>query len=181
MSPYLPSPRAPRCLKEFARWFRASHSRFLYSIEFRRISNWRFKLAFTDLPGCLQVSISEGEIDIWVEWDDETFDLLASFDVHPIKGPSGTVECKLCSPREAYSNPRALLKDHVYEPFLQWSNEKLHPAHALALYRNKGCTWAMLIQPGAVDDERDCLQVLVHFRRMASSSQDSICHAEHDE
>lgn len=161
MNSGIPSSRSPCYVKEFARWFRKNKNRFLIPLELKRISSKKWVLIFVNTPKELQISMSDGELSVWVKWEGEFVDCLQSFEAYPVRGCEGTIECKLCSPHTTYPNIRALLETHLYEPFLRWVNEVLYPAKQLAVYQMDGCTWARLTRPETTQSATPYLQATV--------------------
>jgi hypothetical protein len=55
----------------------------------------------------------------------------------------------MCYPeaQKLYPSREALWRDHTFEPFLEWVNDKLVKAKWIGLYatENKGCTWGKLL------------------------------------
>lgn len=161
----LPGPRSPRYLREFARWFRKNHERFNIPLKFKKVCRNRWTLAFENYPKELRIYLSQFDLSVCVEWEEELIDCLQSFDVHPVKGRNGTVECKLCMPRTSYSSMSALLDDNLYVPFLHWVNDDLYPARKLWIYRFGDSTWAHLVKSETMHTDAECLQGCIELNR----------------
>lgn len=98
------------------------------------------------MPGlnpALQIYLNQMGIGVSVYWQDFCWDLLVCFDAAPVPTANGYC-CALCQPefRTYYANREALWQAELFDPFLDWLNNKLYPAIWLGLYRGKdGSTW----------------------------------------
>jgi hypothetical protein len=111
-------------------------------------------LEFTGNPA-LSAALINSEINVTVEWQGECWDFLLSLDVLPKQTAGGYVcgHCLTAMPsdsRSAATKPEertifpsleALWRDHLFEPFLKWVNEKLATADAVGLYGSPSCGW----------------------------------------
>lgn len=94
-----------------------------------------------------------GEIDVAVHWEGNTWDFLYWGDyVEPKPEPGGWF-CAACEEvsaqrgqrAERYATLPALWRDHSFEPFREWVNTKLAQSDTLGLARIEGMSWAVLL------------------------------------
>ncbi len=78
------------------------------------------------------------EIVIAVDYDGMTSDLILDLETFPEHGEAGVV-CRLCSrdERRVFASREELWRDHLFEPLLQWVNETLALAVAIALFQTR--------------------------------------------
>jgi len=142
---HLPRPRIQRA---FVRWFRENRARFAVPVRLTKITARGIELNFPSHPDCLSVWLSRSELDVFVEWKGDCWDMLISLDCAPEPVPGG-YRCALCTESVTiWPTREALWCDHLFEPFLTWVNERLAPACWLSLYSLHGrpddTTWAAL-------------------------------------
>jgi len=102
------------------------------------------------------------EISIGIDHQDECWDLVMIFDCYPEKSGDGKYYCSECKSdlekegkqdevKYFYSEDE-LLKDHVYEPLLEWANRKFTPEHKLCIGGDKNSsTWAAILKDDEID------------------------------
>jgi len=84
------------------------------------------------------------------------------FDCFPEKSDDDKYYCRECKRYleeqgkqdevKYYFSEDELLKDHVYEPLLEWANRKLTPEHKLCLGGDKNSmTWAKILKEDEID------------------------------
>jgi hypothetical protein len=90
--------------------------------------------------------LSETEITIHVDWEDDCWDLIYSEDID-VKSDGLGFFCGLCEDQDVIHFPdvETLWRKHVFEPFLDWSCETLRTTSSLALYGGQGITEARII------------------------------------
>lgn len=144
----------PKIQRAFDRWYRASEARFAIKLEFIRRTDSCLTFGFKGIKRIIYVSLSY-DLSVHVTWEDTSWDMLLSLDAYPKRVPSGYV-CTECDPatRQTFSNREALWEYELFEPFLEWANEKLAPADALHLYGAGGMTTAKLIKDNRVRDDQ---------------------------
>jgi hypothetical protein len=93
------------------------------------------------------------ELEVFVDWEGANWDLILNLDCEPVRSPDGYV-CDLCPPedRKVFPSREALWRDHLFEPFLEWINEKLAQADVIGLYGSagEGMTCAALLRSSAI-------------------------------
>ena len=71
--------------------------------------------------------------------------------------------CRLCvenpapdkPPPRVYDSRDALLRDHLFEPRLDWVNGSLAKADAVGLFQDRGMRWARLLTGETEDRQKD--------------------------
>jgi hypothetical protein len=135
---------SPKIQRAFDRWYRASEARFAIKLEFIRRTDSCLTFGFQGVRRIIDVSLSY-DLSVHVTWEDTSWDMLLSLDAYPKRVPGGYA-CTECAPatRQTFSNREALWEYELFEPFLEWVNDKLAPADALHLYGKGGMTMAKL-------------------------------------
>jgi len=134
----------PRIQRAFLRWFQENRCRFNVRIELSQITDKGIRLRFPEYPDVLSVWLSRWDLSVCVDWQGESWDMLISLDAIPEASPSG-YRCTLCeNAASTWSSREALWRDHLFEPFLEWANQRLAAATWLRLYRMRegGSSWA---------------------------------------
>lgn len=139
----------------FLRWHDGSKERFAIPLAGMRRHRRGISVGFALPRGGLSMTLSGDELVLLVDnplSPGDVWDLLMEFDAAPTAVQDGWV-CQRCIdntdpdkpiPR-VYPSRDALLRDHVFEPFLAWVNESLAKAEAIGLYEEHGGTWAKLL------------------------------------
>ena len=135
----------PRIQRAFISWFAEKYQQISVPIRIgrrtRRSIEFEFPLANSLITATLTSSVKGCrfstilcEINIALTWQGECWDLLACFEAIPERTNTGYV-CSLCDPELCWPEPRAiyqsrehLWRDHLFEPFLEWVNNKLTKA-----------------------------------------------------
>jgi hypothetical protein len=166
-SPFCLKMGTPSPQKAFLQWFSETAPRFAVPVQIKEPNDrlgstiqdrtedaGSLHLEFTGNPA-LSAALINSEINITVEWQGECWDFLLSLDVLPKETADGYV-CGYClsampsDSRSAGTKPEertifpsleALWRDHLFEPFLQWVNEKLAVAHTIGLYGSPSGGW----------------------------------------
>ena len=86
-------------------------------------------------------------LNVVVDHQGITWDILADFDVQEIRQPNGYV-CGFCLPefRKLYPTRESLWINELFEPLLAWVNGKLAPASSLILSAHFDSSWADLVK-----------------------------------
>ncbi len=142
----------PRIQRAFLCWFIENQPRFIVPIRLTKFTANGIELHFHHYPDCLSIYLSSHSLGVYVKWQDEHWDQLLDLSAESIHMPDG-YKCRLClyengDAATLYKSREALWLDHLFEPFLEWVNEKLAPAHWLKLSctDDRGATWAQLIR-----------------------------------
>lgn len=140
----------PRIQRAFVCWFNENRGRFNTSVRVGRVSARLVELHFPGYPACLSACLSPDELNVYVTWQGECWDLLSSLEASPFHTAQGW-KCRQCVIENAdsarlFPSRESLWQDHLFEPFLRWVNEELAPARWLQVSRTQGATWAELIR-----------------------------------
>jgi hypothetical protein len=152
-------PKMRRCIhKTFAEWHAKQGGRFSMPLHYLKRTDYCLELTFRALNPAMSIFLTQ-EIGVCVEWRGKCWDCLIFFEAYPQRSTDG-YHCSLCIEeysRIAYTSRENLWQEHMFEPFLQWINERLVPANWLGLYSsNKGSTWAKLLS----EPDPDAFQML---------------------
>ena len=155
--------RNHRHLKSFTHWLTKNQHRFLLPVKLQKIGARKTKLVFPELPKVIGIGLSTWNLSVHVTWEERCMDLLLDLDCMVHKTFRG-YQCELCErPREIWTTLEAMYVDHLYEPFLSWVNEALHPATGVAIYEMRGSTWAELMCVGNAEPTQENLKTYVPF------------------
>ncbi len=136
----------PRIQRAFLRWFQENRHQFNVQIQLTKITDKGVRLHFPGYPDILSAWLSRWDLSVCVDWQGESWDMLISLDAIPESSPIG-YRCTLCeNAHSTWPTREALWRDHLFEPFLEWVNERLAPASWLRLYGTEGggIRWAKL-------------------------------------
>jgi hypothetical protein len=142
--------RHPRIQRAFVRWFKRNNRRFAVPIRVSKATSKGMEFRFINYPDCLSVWLSRDGLSVHVNWQ-EHWDMLLDIDVG-IKTTNDGYQCLFCFHEGGmtsvlFSSKEALWQDHIFEPFLEWVNEKLAPARWLQISGTAGgSTWTRLIK-----------------------------------
>ena len=114
-------------LKAFKQWQKANRRRFKHPPHITRVSRRHFIAGFTGIDQRISCSVDKkGSVTVWVRYGGEPWDIIAEFDVIPLRDQSGKYSCLLCREvnplPENYSSRLELIIKHAWEPFLDWLN-----------------------------------------------------------
>lgn len=164
-----------RIQRAFVFWFRENHGRFKTSVRVGKISARLVELHFPGHPDCLSACLLPDELNVYVTWQGECWDLLRSFEASPFHTVEGW-KCKQCvfehsDSARFFTSRESLWQDHLFEPFLRWVNEELEPARWLQVSRTKGATCAELIRDeSALPNPSTTLLLIQQIKRIDGGS-----------
>lgn len=165
---HLPRPRIQRA---FVHWLRENQGRFKISVRVAKISARLVELDFPGLPNNLSACLSPYELNVYVSWQGETWDMLSSLEASPFHTAEGW-KCRQCvlesgDSAELFPSRDSLWRHHLFEPFLRWANEELAPARWLRVSCTGGATWAELIRDeSALSGPSATLHAIQQFKRI---------------
>lgn len=130
----------PRFQRYFLEWLEASRPRFMAPPEITLRTDTRIKWRFAGITPAITGSLSRN--GIWIAADlgcDEQSDGICDLDCLPVKNEDGYV-CSICEhfvsgDLPVYASRKEFWVAQNFEPMLEWVNQKLWPATALA------CLW----------------------------------------
>ncbi len=136
----------PRIQRAFLAWLAKVEGRSAVPLFVQKRTDRLIEIGLGKFEPHLVAYLKRGGIDVAVDWDGACWDFLWDEITAPLNvtggyacGAWGCTEPSVFSTREAY------WREHLFEPFLDWLNDKLAAAQALGLYRVDGCTWAKLL------------------------------------
>ena len=134
--------------REWLRWLSENRQRFAVPIRITRRTDRGIEMAFVGANPILSAILTRWEINIAVEWQGECWDLVESHEAYARSSTSGYF-CFLCIPeaRVFYPSREALWREHLFETFLEWVNDRLLKARWIGIYgsRELGVTWVKLL------------------------------------
>ena len=138
----------------FLAWFDEASARFALPVSVDLASASSTELRVRGLHPAIWIAIThDWSIDVGVEWDGVSWDLLASMDVVPKPLPDGGWGNAMLIPeaRSSHPTPEAIWRADGFEELLTWINGELAPATHVGVWQisGGGCTWARLIRDGA--------------------------------
>jgi hypothetical protein len=128
--------------RAFVNWLGAAESRLKIAVQMKEHTRQHTELSFDDINPAIGAILTDRELGVCVEWQGWNYDCLTSLDVKPRRAGDGYV-CELCKAdeRTIFPDLEALWRGHLFEPFLQWVNEKLAAADAIGLYGSPPSGW----------------------------------------
>lgn len=129
----------PRIQRAFFSWFAESRRHFAVPLRITRRTKQGIELDFTSAKSMIGATLMPWEINVGFDWQGICWDLLICFEAVPELTDNGYV-CSLCDPekRAIYQNRELLWRDHLFEPFLIWVNNKLVKAPWIEIYGSDG-------------------------------------------
>ncbi len=136
----------PRIQRAFLKWLDESAPRLKQRIIVQRRTDRLICFEFDVGTPLLHGWLDRHEIVVAVDDDETTWDLILNLEAYPERTEAGVV-CSLCTDdeRRVFASRDELWRDHLFEPLLQWVNETLAPAVAIALFEYHGMTQAKLV------------------------------------
>lgn len=138
----------PRIQRELLHWLSENRQRFVVPVRITRRTDRWIEMAFVGANPILSATLTRWEINIAVEWQGQCWDLVESHEAGAVASGSGYF-CTLCVPeaRVFYPSREALWRDHLFETFLEWVNDKLLRARWIGIYGSHeiGGTWVKLL------------------------------------
>ena len=137
----------PRIQRAFFRWLEAHQRRFAVPLRIIKRTDRYVEMAFVGVNPLLSVTLTS-EIGVHVNWHGEWWDALMFFEACPTRSPQGYI-CETCLPEAQIFFPsrEALWEDHMFQPFLEWVNNKLVSARWIGVFQTEtnGGRWADLL------------------------------------
>ncbi len=121
-----------RIQRVFLDWLWRNRHRMAVPLRVLRRTDDSLALGFVGLTSLLSVCLGSYSLTVNAVVAGEIFDGLADFECALRWRPNGYV-CECCDPagRALYPSRAALWCDHLFEPFLKWTNERLTTARYL--------------------------------------------------
>ena len=126
-------------LKAFKQWQKINRRRFLHPPHITRVGRRGFSARFAGIDQRISCSVDKkGGVTVGVRYGGELWDIIAEFDVIPVRDQSGNYSCLLCRAvnpfPESYSSRLELVIRHAWEPFLDWLNSTSSPSNWICLH-----------------------------------------------
>jgi hypothetical protein len=151
--------KALRFCRALVDWLSDAEPRLALALRVDKQDSESIEVSFVGINTAVGAIIKYGETDafveleVFVDWEGSNWDLILNLDCEPVCRADGYV-CSMCLPEDQKMFPgrEALWRDHLFEPFLEWINEKLAQADVIGLYGSpeKGMTRAALLQSSAI-------------------------------
>jgi hypothetical protein len=172
----------PQIQREFLRWLQEfDHAMGIDVRVTRRTDRW-LKMVFVGINPVISAVLTRTGISVTVDIDGLCWDLIFDDDVVPVRVTDGFV-CKLCAAesQKVYPSRAALWRDHLFEPFLLWINEKLLPSRTLWLGGSRGgSTWATLSADFSDPQKSDAHSTFLVVHQAGALCDALISHSESD-
>lgn len=125
----------PRIQRELLRWLSGNRQRFAVPVRITRRTDRWIEMTFVGANPILSAILTRWEINIAVEWQGQCWDLVESHEAGAVRSASGYF-CSLCVPeaRVFYPSREALWRNHLFEMFIEWANDKLLKARWIGIY-----------------------------------------------
>ena len=129
----------PKIQREFLSWFSESRHLFSTPLSISKHNKKLIELKFTDAESLIRVTLTSWEINVSFHWKDTFWDFLICFEAIP-ELKRGYYVCSLCddAERDFYICREALWQLHLFEPFLDWVNNKLTQTQWIEIYGQEG-------------------------------------------
>lgn len=154
----------------FNAWFQRQRPAIQAAMLVKGCSGQALQLSLACAPANLIVNARPDDLSVWVEWENERWDMLLSEETRAERD-GGAWRCGICKDEgktQLFDTPGALWVDHFFDPLGQWLESTLAPAAALVLHQREphGSTWAELVssQPPALGDTVRAVVPLRHGR-----------------
>lgn len=124
-----------RLQREFLSWFSANQNNFLTPVKISHKFKNHIELIFPSNQHYISAALNSSEINVSFEWQSIVWDFMACFEAQADHTGNSFI-CTLCDPgsRETYASKRELWRAHLFEPFLEWVNNKLIMAPLIEIY-----------------------------------------------
>ena len=142
----------PAIQRAFCQWHEEMRGLFLLPLRLVSRTDRKFEMTFKG-ANQLAISLTKNELNVSVFWQGMFWDMLLSLEYSPMHIRSG-YQCLLCldEERRIYPTLEVLWRDHLFEPFLEWTNSKLAMADHIAAFSINGSSWATLVSSSDVLD-----------------------------
>ena len=137
----------PKIQRKFLSWFSESRHLFSTPLSISKHTKKLIELKFTDAESLIRVTLTSWEINVSFHWKDTFWDFLICFEAIP-ELKRGYYVCSLCddAERDFYISREVLWQLHLFEPFLEWVNNKLTIAPWIEVDGQEGeSTFAKLV------------------------------------
>jgi len=154
-----------RLHRAFVKWLFANQHRFTVELVFQRRTDRSIHFSFAGINPVIEGCLHTYGLALDVTWEGNSWDFIGDWDPSPkrfAKGYACTMIRDWFQARhpdqefsEYHGTREALWTKEIFEPFLEWANDTLAPAHMLKLTQYGGATWATLIRDCADDNSQN--------------------------
>lgn len=135
----------------FHTWIKKNRKRFRHPPTQICYVQGGVRFFFSDVTHEISAVINKFGCNVAFTYQNEVWDLLVCFDV-TVERDNGGYYCSQClagendTLEERFSSRMDLLVDHVFEPLLEWSNERLAKDVIALLHQTEnGSTWVEIL------------------------------------
>lgn len=137
----------PRIQRAFVAWLAANKGRFLIPVSIGKRTDRFLTIQLRGVNQAVSTNLRSSGIVADVEWKGECLDLICCLEAYPEKSAEGGYHCMLSiEPRPRFVSREDLWINDVFEPFLEWVNEKLYPRPWLGLNMSSGSSFVQLLR-----------------------------------
>jgi len=141
-------------------WLAEAVFRFSVAVHVEKLTPESIEMSFEGVSTAVGAIVKYEEIEpfveleVFVDWEGSNWDLILNLDCEPVRQADGYV-CDLCAPKDqkVFPSCEALWRDHLFEPFLEWINDKLAQSDVIGLYRSGGMTRAALLRSSTMPED----------------------------
>ncbi len=148
----------------FEKWLSVNRERFIHKPIIMEKTKEGISIKYDGIIPEIEAYINSGGMIVEAKFpDDAMWDMLRDIDIGIDITDSGEYFCTWCinEHQKLYPTIEALVYEHLFEDFLQWSNEKISTEKYLILCSvGNGTTWAKIID---ADENIDTKNVVALF------------------
>jgi hypothetical protein len=134
--------------RAFLSWLQDNRGRLALDIVLGKRTDTVQEFSFAGINGSISGQLTTWEIEVWVTYREDCWDLLFNVAAVPKRALGGGYVCGLCpaDARPVFADRQALWTDHLFEELLTWVNDSLATAKWLALFGSpEQASWARLL------------------------------------
>lgn len=132
--------RRPRVRRAFLAWFSENRHRFLVPLDILEQSDNEIGIRMEGISHRLAATLTPQGLSVDVFHQGQWFDRLFDQDICPTQRVGEGYVCNYMKPtvREIFPTKEDVWRDHVWEEFVLWINQRLYPARWLRLAQTHG-------------------------------------------
>ena len=147
--------------RTYEAWIREHARRFRYPPRIQESRKQGFTLGFLGLAPELTFQVRQrrswGRAELMIHDAHGVYwDILDDFDLVEARTPDGRYRCDLCAGCACYPSRAALWEAHVFEPLLDWINQRTADQWVCLYGTPEQDAWGARILSGDVIAERNC-------------------------
>jgi hypothetical protein len=132
----------------FFQWYATNEDRFAIRLKLLKHTGACLDIGFCGINPILTAHLIDDGLNVSVVSEGTYWDTILDLDALPKRAPGGYV-CDFCleGHRRVFPSLEDLWRDHLFEPFLEWVNDDLAKAEALAISGTPDWVgWARLVK-----------------------------------